>query len=159
MVDASNLLGHNFSKTPHNFIHVFLHVSVTDTYLDVSTCLCWALSCTSQGKKLNILYMFIFVLTVQTNVKTNWDNSLHDGGLKPNTPYYFQSVRFQLLGYVRTLRRLPTHMRDMRELNLMFDFNRLRGFFVGCLKYLFRNNCFNVLVGFFVYHVHLPVLG
>lgn len=78
--------------------------------------------------------MFIFALTVQTNVKTNWNNSLHDGGLKSNTRYYIQSVRIQLLGYVRTLRRLPTHMRDMRELKLMFDFNRLRGFFCRLSK-------------------------
>lgn len=36
------------------------------------------------------------------------------------------------------------------------DFERLGDFFVGCLKYVFFNDCFDV--GVFIYNVYLIVL-
>lgn len=75
IVDGSNVSGHNLPKkaTPF-YTYVLLHISVTDTYLNVlqtgSTCFCVG-DCVAHHKEIdwNILYWLIFAMTLQTTVK------------------------------------------------------------------------------------------
>lgn len=60
-------------KATQFYTCVFLHISVTDTYLNVlqtgSTCFCVG-DCVAHDKEIdwNILYWFILAITLQTNM-------------------------------------------------------------------------------------------